>query len=178
MERKNKKYDDITRPLYDLVMEENKAAFERSRSIDTRAGIFLTFLITAFPFYIQIIGFDRLKEILQQTAVSFAEILYAGAFFCSVAVFLLSIVFLVLTLCSRKFYAYNINLLEEFNLIKYEDADTTVNDITVALFDGLKDVVNRNAAVVDRKAKKFTVALWLSVAFVALMIGTILLTLL
>ena len=54
MERKNKKYDDITSPIYSTLYEEYAAIFERGRSIDSRAGLFLTFLFTSFPFYMQI----------------------------------------------------------------------------------------------------------------------------
>ena len=178
MERKNKKYDDITSPVYELILNEYRSLFERSRSIDSRAGIFLTFLITAFPFYIQNIKLTRIKDIIQSTAVSFVDVLFASSFFCSIVVFLISIVFLAITLCTRTFTAFNTKVFDGFNIIEYEDADTTINDMTVAIFSRLRPIVEYNNTVVDKKGIIFCVALWTSFAFVALMIGTIILMIL
>ena len=41
MERKNKKYDDITSPIFNTLHKEYESIIARGRSIDSRAGIFL-----------------------------------------------------------------------------------------------------------------------------------------
>lgn len=178
MERKNKKYDDITGSIYELILNEYNSLFARSRSIDSRAGIFLTLLITAFPFYIQIIDVNSIKDVVQSYAVSFVDVLYASAFFCSVVVFLISIIFLTISLCTRTFMIFKTELFDGFNIIEYEDSDTTVNDVNVSLFSVLRQLVEYNNTVVDKKGRLFSAALWISFSFVALMIGTIILMIL
>ncbi len=174
MERNNKKYDDITSPVFQSVLNAYKATFERSHSIDARAGILLTFMITALPFYFQIIQLDNIKALLHQTVFSFIEVVQVIFFFCSIVVFLIALIFLIIVLCTRRFKIFNTEYFNNFNLIKYEDSDTTINDMNTAMIVILRDATNFNVPVVEKKTKRYKVSLWMCFSFVAAMIATIL----
>ena len=173
MERKNKKYDDITSPIYNTLHREYEASIERGRSIDSRAGIFLTFLFTAFPFYIETINLDYIKELVRKNCICFKEALLVIIFALSVLAFLTAFVLFVVVLSSRKYKHINDLIFKGFNIIKYEDADTTVNDINVSLMSLLHEYIAHNDKVIRKKARVFDAALWICFSYVALIIITI-----
>ncbi len=177
MERNNKKYDDITSPIYNTLHREYESILERGRSIDSRAGIFLTFLFTAFPFYIQILDLNYVKQILERSCFNFAEEILIITFCLSLISFLVAFVLFVIVLSSRKYKAFNDLLFKDFNIIEYENRDTTVNDINVGLMGFLHEYIEYNNKVITKKAKIFDAALWVCFSYVALMVITILLKL-
>ena len=177
MERKNKKYDDITSPIYTTLHREYEAIIERGRSIDSRAGIFLTFLFTSFPFYVQIIDVSYLFNLLRQTCFSFSDVLLFIVFVLSTITFLICFILFVKTLSTRKYKVFNNLYFKGFDLIKYEDNDTTINDINVSMMSLLHEYIEHNEIVVTKKAKLFDASLWLCFAFTTLMIITIFLKL-
>lgn len=173
MERKNKKYDDITSPIYTTLHREYETILERGRSIDSRAGIFLTFLFTAFPFYVEIIDLEYIRQLMEKNCFCFAEVTLIITFFLSMLSFLIAFVLFVLVLSSRKYKAFNDLVFKGFNIIEYEDSDTTINDINVSLMSMLHEYIDYNNNVIDKKAKLFDTALWICFSYVALMIITI-----
>ena len=172
MERKNKKYDDITRPIYDITLNEYNSDINRSRSIDARAGIFLTFLITGFPIYIQITNLQYLHNLLHAHYLTINQCLLIIGFFASIAIFIVAIIFVILTLSTRAFKVFSLDI-NTINLIEYEDNDTTINEITLSVLAVLQELIEYNRKVVENKAKLFKFSLWSLFAFVALMIFTI-----
>lgn len=174
MERNNKKYDDITSPVFQTALNEYKATFERSHSIDARAGILLTFMITALPFYFQIIQLQTIKNLIHQTAFSFIEVIQILFFFASIVVFLISLIFLINVFCTKKFKIYNTERLNGFDIIKYENWNTTINDMTCLMINALKDATIFNVEVVEKKTRRYKTSLWLCFSFVASVIATIL----
>lgn len=177
MERKNKKYDDITSPIYNTLHREYEAIIERGRSIDSRAGIFLTFLFTSFPFYMQILDVNYLFNLLRKPCFSFSDVVLFIIFVLSTIIFLIAFILFVITLSTRKYKVFNNLLFKNFDLIKYEDKDTTINDINVSMLSLLHEYIGYNELVVAKKAKLFDISLWLCFAFTALMIITIFLKL-
>ncbi len=177
MERKNKKYDDITTPIYTTLHKEYESILERGRSIDSRAGIFLTFLFTAFPFYIQILEINYLKQLFNKTCFSFIEVVLLITYILSTISFLVAFILFVITLSSRKYKAFNDLLFKNFNIIEYENSDTTINDINVGLMSHLHEYIEHNNNVIDKKARLFDAALWTCFLYVALMVITIFLKL-
>lgn len=177
MERKNKKYDDITSPIYTTLHKEYEAIIERGRSIDSRAGIFLTFLFTSFPFYMQILDVNYLFNLLRQSSFSFSDVLLFIIFVLSALTFLISFILFAKTLSTRKYKVFNNLYFKDFDLIKYEDSDTTINDINVSMMSLLHEYIEHNEIVVTKKAKLFDASLWMSFAFTTLMVITIFLKL-
>ena len=173
MERNNKKYDDITSPIYNTLHREYEASIERGRSIDSRAGIFLTFLFTAFPFYIEIVNLDYIKKMIGKNCVCFKEALLVIVFGLSVLAFLTAFILFVVVLSSRKYKHINDLIFKGFNIIEYEDKDTTVNDINVSLMSLLHEYIAHNDSVIRKKARAFDAALWICFSYVTLIIITI-----
>ena len=177
MERNNKKYDDITSPIYTTLHREYESILERGRSIDSRAGIFLTFLFTAFPFYVEIINLDYIKMLTEKTCFSFIDVILIITFVLSTFAFLTAFVLFVIVLSSRKYKAFNDLMFKGFNIIEYENRDTTINDINVGLMSHLHEYIEHNNNVINKKAKIFDWALWICFSYVTLMIITIFLKL-
>lgn len=172
MERKNKKYDDIIRPIFDLTLSEYNSDINRSHSFDTRAGIFLTFLITGFPIYIQITNLQNLHELLHAHCLTVSQCLQIIGFFASIVAFIVAFIFVILTLSTRSFKKFSPDT-NAFNIIEYEDKDTTINDITLSVVTLLQDLIEYNRKTVGKKAKLFKLSLWSLFVFVALMVFTI-----
>lgn len=174
MERKNKKYDDITSPVFQTVVNEYKSVFERSRSIDARAGILMTFMITALPFYFQTIKLEELKKILLNDSINFLQFMQFFMFVLSITTFIVALIFLVIVLCSKKFKIFNASVFFGFDIVPYEDKNATINDMNVTVFNELIKAIKYNTVVVDKKANKFRVSLWISFAYTVSTILTIL----
>lgn len=175
MERNNKKYDDITSPIYKTLHREYESILDRGRSIDSRAGIFLTFLFAAFPFYVEVVNLDYVRQLLNKSCFHFAEVMLIITFLLSTVAFFTSFVLFVIVLASRKYKAFNDLLFRNFNIIVYEDLDTTINDINVGLMSHLHEYIDYNNRVIEKKARIFDSALWICFSYVALIVVTIIL---
>lgn len=173
MERKNKKYDDISSPIYSTIYKEYERMFERGRSIDSRAGLFLTFLFTSFPFYVQIVSIDYFYELLRKTCFTFSDVLLVIVFVLSTITFLSAFIFLLRSLMTRGYKILNNEIFKGIDIVEYEDNDTTINDINIGLIGLLHEYIEHNEKVFAKKAKMFDISLWLSFAFMALMVVTI-----
>ncbi len=178
MERKNTKYDDITSGILREVENENHDVMERVRSIDSRAGMLLAFLIAAFPIYINIIDIRVLSALLKNASFQFLEVITILLFFASSIVFILTFLMLTLTLCAQRYTIVNVNDLGRINLVKLEDNNATVNDMNMFLRKNLIDCINYNVDIVEKKAKRFQTALWLCFSFAVLMVATTILKIL
>ena len=177
IERKNRKYDDITTNMLRILEDERKEIIDCSRSLDSRAGMLLAFLIAAFPIYINIIKIETLKTLLHQASFRFTEVIMILIFFMSIIAFLAAFTVLIVVICTRKFRAFDVALFDNFNIIKYEDMNMTVNDGNVWLMGKQKEIIRYNDRVIQKKAKIFEISLWLCLVFVVLMISSILMLL-
>ncbi len=169
---------DFTSPIFTTLHREYEAILERGRSIDSRAGIFLTFLFTAFPFYLEIVGIEDIKKLLHKSCFSFAEVLLIITFLLSTAAFLTAFVLFVIVLSTRKYKGYNNLLFRDFDLKEYEKINTTVNDVNVTMTAMLHEFIDHNNHVIEKKARKFDAALWICFSYVALMVLTLFLKML
>ena len=96
MERKNKKYDDITSPIFNTLHKEYESIIARGRSIDSRAGIFLTLLFTSFPFYVELVEINVIKEIChKQQCISIVEIFLVIFFLFSLIAFIIDFILFI-----------------------------------------------------------------------------------
>lgn len=80
-------------------------------------------------------------------------------------------------LSTKKYKSYNNAMFKEYNIIIYEDNDTTINDTNVSLMSLLHEYIEYNNNVVTQKAKYFDVSLWTCFIYVALLVITIILKL-
>lgn len=76
-----KQEEHIIDPIFNVVYDEYQKTTERSRSFDTRAGIFITFLMASFPLYLQIIDIRYIKNQLSKDLFSFVEVTQLLFFF-------------------------------------------------------------------------------------------------
>ena len=178
MEKKKKKYDDITSLIFNTLHKEYESIIARGRSIDSRAGIFLTLLFTSFPFYVELVEINVIKEIChKQQCISIVEIFLVIFFLFSLIAFIIDFILFIKVLSTKKYKSYNNAMFKEYNIIIYEDNDTTINDTNVSLMSLLHEYIEYNNNVVTQKAKYFDVSLWTCFIYVALLVITIILKL-
>lgn len=102
MERKNKKYDDITSPIFNTLHKEYESIIARGRSIDSRAGIFLTLLFTSFPFYVELVEINVIKEICHKQCTSIVEIFLVIFFLFSLIASIIDFILFIKVLSTKK----------------------------------------------------------------------------
>ena len=176
MERKNTKYDDITYPIYHTLYREYEMILERGRAMDARAGLLVAALLLVFPLYLALLGIERLGGLLEGSSVVdsclFVTVMLAAV------LFLVALLLFLLVLCRRKYMVFNHAVFKGLNIVEYEDANTTVNDVNVSLIDSLHDKLEYNSGVLRKKALLFSSALWVSFAYVVLTVVSVVLLML
>lgn len=173
-----KQEEHIIDPIFNVVYDEYQKTTERSRSFDTRAGIFITFLMASFPLYLQIIDIRYIKNQLSKDLFSFVEVTQLLFFFGALALFICAFILLACVMSTRKYWTYDTSVFEGLDINEYRSENATSDDINVQLIADFNTFILYNIAVVDKKAKLFTVALWLSCAYVIATIISIILIIL
>lgn len=170
MERNNKKYDDITSGVVNALQNEHNEMFLRTRSFDTRASILISILLAILPFYFEILDWKKISVCLNSSCISFKDVCMLIFLFLSLLTLLVSLVLNILVILSRKYHTFPSDNYLGFNIIEYENIDTTVNDMNTAIIGSYAECIRLNTPIINRKAKYFISAIFTTGFFILFVI--------
>lgn len=170
MERKNKKYDDISSSIVNALQNEHSEIFARTRSIDTRASILISILLAILPFYFEILDWTHIRSCLYAPCISFKDAVMLVFFFLALLTLLASLIICTLVICSRKYHTFPSVNYVGFNIIDYENLDATVNDVNTSIIESYALCIEKNTPIINKKARFFIAAIFTTGAFVLFVI--------
>lgn len=170
MERKNKKYDDITSTVVNALQNEHNEMFLRTRSLDTRASILISILLAILPFYFENLDWKYISACLTSSCISFKGVCMLLFFFLSLLTLLVSLVLNILVILSRKYHTFKANDYIGFNIIEYENVDATVNDMNTSIIGSYAECIRLNTPIINKKAKYFISAIFTTGFFILFVI--------
>ena len=170
MERKNKKYDDISSNVVNALQNEHNEMFLRTRSLDTRASILISIMLAFLPFYFEILDWNNIRVCLTSSSISFKGVCMLIFFFLSFLMLLVSLVLSILVILSRKYHTLALDNFYPFDIVDFEDADFTVNDPNMLLIRPYAECILANTSVVNKKAKYFISAIFTTCFFILFVI--------
>lgn len=175
---KNEQSQNLTDNIMNVVHNEYMNTTARSRSFDTRAGIFITFLMASFPLYLQLVDLNYVKEQIAKSLFHFMEAMQLLFFFLSIALFISAFITLACVLSTRQYLTFNTSLFDGMNIEEYRNEQIGQDDINVQLIAEFNSIIPHNILVVEKKAKRFKTALWISGAYVITTVISVLLIIL
>lgn len=169
----NSQQDIFTAPIVNALQLEHNEVFARGRSIDTRVSIVISSSLVVLAAYLQILDWQSLNLIWTQP--NFKNIVAILIFSLSLVALIITLIFCMITIFSKRYSSIPIKNYKGFNLKEYEKENITTNIVNVPLIEWYVAVIEHNNKVINNKAKTFRISVIFTIVFVALALTVVLL---
>lgn len=165
---------------FNFLLNDYNDIFIHFRSMNTKTGLFLTFMFTTLPLWIQIIDINFVRCIIKKCPIfSGVELSFLFSIAIATGIYLLTFTLFMLVLIPYDFDKLqtrsDVLKNNKFNYKNLYDADYTLimeDDIRALAY-----AVSNNREVVNKKGKKFKIGVVLCLAYNIVMIVSIVLKL-